>query len=214
VPSERRAAVFAHLVSAIRGKDKGHLDTGIFGTRYLVDVLSDFGEADLALTLLTQPDYPGFGDQIAQGATTLWEQWSSKGGMNSHNHAMFAGVSSSFFTRLAGITPLKPGYAQIGIRPVMPKRLSFVEASQETIKGRFAVRWQREDKKIVISVTVPVNTTARIALPADTPQAVTESGKPAAQAEDVSFVGMEEGRAVFTIGSGDYRFVSRSGVCE
>lgn len=214
VPSERRAVVFAHLVSAIRGKDKGHLDTGIFGTRYLVDVLSDFGEADLALTMLTQPDYPGFGDQIAQGATTLWEQWSSKGGMNSHNHAMFAGVSSSFFTRLAGMTPLKPGYAQIGIRPVMPKRLSFVEASQETIKGRVAVRWQREDKKIVISVTVPVNTTARIALPADAPQAVTESGKPAAQAEDVSFVGMEEGRAVFTIGSGDYRFVSRSGVCE
>ena len=43
---------------------------------------------------------------------------------------MFAGVSSSCFTRLAGITPLRPGYARIGIRPAMPKSLSFIEASQ------------------------------------------------------------------------------------
>ena len=41
------------------------------------------------------------------------------------------------------------------------------------------------------------------------PNAVTESGKPADQAEGVSFVGMEEGRAVFAVGSGAYRFVAR-----
>ena len=214
VPPERRAAVFGQLVSTIRGKDKGHLDTGIFGTRYLVDVLSDFGEADLALSMLLQPDYPGFGDQIAQGATTLWEQWSFKGGMNSHNHAMFAGVTSSFFTRLAGITPLKPGYAQVGIRPVLPGGLTFVEAAQETIKGRVAVRWQREGKTVVVNVTLPVNTTARVALPAATPQAVTESGKPVDQAAGVSFAGIEDGRTVFTIGSGDYHFVLASPTTE
>jgi alpha-L-rhamnosidase len=206
-PPARRAAVFAHLVATIRGKDKGHLDTGIFGTRYLVDVLSDFGEPDLAIRMLTRPDYPSFGNQIAQDATTVWEQWAFKGDMHSHNHAMFAGVSASFFTRLAGITPMQPGYAQIGIRPIMPRCLSFVEASQQTVKGRVAVRWQRQGDQIVMNVTVPVNTTARVAVPARGRQAVTESGKPAADADDVAFAGMEGDRAVFTVGSGNYRFV-------
>jgi alpha-L-rhamnosidase len=208
VPQDERAVVFAHLVATINGKDKGHLDTGIFGTRYLLDVMSDFGEPDLAIRMLTRPDYPSFGYEIAEGATTVWEQWSFKGGMDSHNHVMFSGVSSSFYSRLAGITPLQPGYAQIGIRPVMPQSLSFVEASLKTVKGMVAIKWRREGDKITINATIPVITTARIAVPAAGPQAVTESGKPADQAEDVSFAGMEDGRAVFTVGSGAYRFAS------
>jgi alpha-L-rhamnosidase len=62
-----------------------------------------------------------------------------------------------------------------------------------------------------MDATIPVNTTARIAVPAASPPAVTESGKPADQAEGVSFVRMEDGRAVFTIGSGTYRLVSTQG---
>ena len=210
VPPDQRAAVFAHLVATIRGKDTGHLDTGIFGTRYLLDVLSDFGEPDLAISMLTRPDYPSFGNQIAQGATTTWEQWSFKGGMDSHNHVMFSGVSSSFYSRLAGITPLQPGYAQIGIRPVMPKSLSYVDASLKTVKGTVSVKWQRDGDKIVIDATIPVNTTARVAVPAADAKAVTESGQPAEQAEDVTYAGMENGCAVFTVGSGTYHFAASS----
>ncbi len=198
VPQDKRRTVFDSLARTIREKNKGRLDTGIFGTRYLTDVLCDFGEAELAVSILTQPEFPGFGFQIAQGATTLWEQWTVKGGMNSHNHAMFAGVGASFFTRLAGITALKPGFAEIGIRPVMPKSLTFAEASQETVKGRVSVRWQREGESVRVDVTVPVNATARIALPAADRKAVKSSG--------VSFIAMEEGRAVYTAGSGTYRF--------
>ena len=193
-PPANRAAIFARLADTIRTKDKGRLDTGIFGTRYLADVLCDFGEADLALDMLTQPEYPGFGFQIANGATTLWEQWTFKGGMNSHNHAMFAGVASSFYTRLAGITPLKPGFAEIGIRPVFPKRLTFAEATQETIRGHVAVRWERKNSRIEIDVTVPVNTTARITLPIT------------ATAKGVTSTVKEDGCALFTTGSGTYAF--------
>jgi len=39
----------------------------------------------------------------------------------------------------------------------------------------------------------------------DTAQ-VTEGGKPAAQADGVKFLRMETGRAVFSLGSGTYRF--------
>ena len=39
-------------------------------------------------------------------------------------------------------------------------------------------------------------------------ESVTESGKPAAQAPGVQFVRMEQGRAVFRVGSGSYSFQS------
>ena len=199
VPREHRVAIFSRLTDTIKTVNNGRLDTGIFGTRYLADVLCDFGEADLALSMLTQPEYPGFGFQLANGATTLWEQWSFKGGMNSHNHAMFAGVASSFYTRLAGITALKPGFAEIGIRPVMPKSLSFAEATQETIRGRVTTRWERKNGHIEVTVTLPVNTTARIALPV--------MAKPPAAPEGCTFIGMEADRAVYTAGSGAYSFI-------
>ena len=208
VPQDKRAAVFDSFVATIHKKDHDHLDTGLFGTRYLVDVLCDSGQPDLAISMLKQPTYPSFGNQIAQGATTLWEQWNFKGGMESHNHAMLAGVDSSFFTRLAGITALKPGYTQIGIRSIMPKDLSFAEATQETVKGRIAVRWQKDNENVELKVTVPVNTTALVFVPATNKNAVTENDQPAEASEGVKFVGMQGDSAVFSVGSGIYRFNS------
>lgn len=208
VPHDKRAAVLGHLITTIREKDKGRLDTGIFGTRYLLDVLCDGGQADLAISMLTQPEYPGFGFEIAHGATTLWEQWTFKGGMNSHNHAMFAGVSASLYSRLAGITALKPGFAEIGIRPCLPETLTFVEASQDTVMGRVVCRWQRTKNGLEMRVSVPVNTTARVSVPTSENASVTEAGIPAEKADGVTFVGRDGAYAVFTVGSGDYVFNS------
>lgn len=207
-PRDMRSKVFDRLLSTIHDRNKDHLDTGIFGTRYLMDVLCDFGQPDLGLTLLKQPTYPSFANQIAQGATTLWEQWTFKGSMNSHNHAMFAGVDSSFYTRLGGITALKPAFAQISVRPVIPKTMNFAEVTRETIKGRIAVRWEKKNGKTEINVTIPVNTTARVYVPANTVNDVTESGQPAKQSKAVEFVDMDGNDAVFTVGSGNYHFLT------
>jgi hypothetical protein len=49
-----------------------------------------------------------------------------------------------------------------------------------------------------VEVTVPVNATARIALPAPDAKAVTPRGP--------RFVGMEHDRAVYLAGSGTYEF--------
>ena len=206
VPSANRTAVLNHLVATVRDKDKGRIDTGIFGTRYLVDVLCDGGQADLAISMLTQPEYPGFGFQIANGATTLWEQWTIKGGMNSHNHAMFAGVGASLYTRLAGITALKPGFEAIGIRPCLAETLTFAECSQSTVMGRVGLRWQRKENGLEMKVSIPVNTTALVSVPASGPESVTEGDKPACNAEGVKFIGLEGAYAVFEVGSGDYLF--------
>ena len=64
----------------------------------------------------------------------------------------------------------------------------------------------------VLNVQVPVNTTATVHVPAKKAEEITEGGGPALQAEGVEFRGVENGAAVFDIGSGEYSFTSRWGV--
>ena len=59
-------------------------------------------------------------------------------------------------------------------------------------------------------MTVPVNTVAEVHVPADTRHAVSEGGRPADKAQGVRFLRMEDGAAVFQVGSGTYDFVAGS----
>ena len=162
VPEECRGKVESNLVKRITNKDGGKIDTGIFGTRYIGDVLCDMGKADLLLDMYTQPEYPGFGYLFANGATTLWEQWAFRGEMHSHNHAMFSGGVSCFYSHLAGIRPLKPGYAEILVKPCFPGKLDFVEAMRLTPHGKVNVRWERSCYCIKVHVTIPADVSAAI----------------------------------------------------
>lgn len=165
VPAKAFPSVKDHLLQTIHGKDKCKLDTGIFGTRYIGDVLCDMGEADLAVTLFTQPEYPGFGYFFAHDATTLWEQWTIKCGMNSHNHAMFSGAAYMLFTRLGGIRTTAPGYAGIEIAPSFPQQLQFAKAARITPRGLCACSWKREGEQIKLEITIPPFTPATLRLP-------------------------------------------------
>lgn len=57
-----------------------------------------------------------------------------------------------------------------------------------------------------MDVTIPVNTTATVYVPAKDAGGVTGSGKPAVNAKGVKFLRMENGAAVYEVGSGTYRF--------
>jgi alpha-L-rhamnosidase len=165
VPPDKVAAVGAKLADTILTKDGGHLDTGIFGTRYLPEALAKAGRIDVALTVLRQQTYPGFGYEIARGATTPWEQWTYESGMETHDHAMFAGINAAFYTQFAGITPAAPGYAAIAIAPQVPAGLGHVSASIDTVRGPVASEWTRTGCRFDLTVTVPANTTATVTLP-------------------------------------------------
>lgn len=165
VPDDCRETVSRALLRRIREKDGCKLDTGIYGTRYIGEVLCDLGEVDLLLRLYSQPAYPGFGFMRSKGATTLWEQWTFKGGMNSHNHAMFAGGASWLYTHLAGIRPAKPGYGEILLKPLFPKRLDFLSASRITPRGEVSVDWKREGGKVRLTVKAPAGVPTRLVLP-------------------------------------------------
>jgi alpha-L-rhamnosidase len=164
VPEAKVKAVGDQLVDTILTKDKGHLDTGIFGTRYLVDALAKIGRIDVAMTILNQPTYPGFGFEIAHGATTSWEQWLYSSAMETHDHAMFAGINASLYTELGGIKSTSPGYRTVTIAPQIPPQLATVSTSIDTVRGKVASRWTQTAQEIRLAVTIPVGITATVVL--------------------------------------------------
>jgi alpha-L-rhamnosidase len=131
VAEEHRKAVFERMVEVLVRDNKSHFDTGIFGTRITLDLLTAGGRGDLAYALMNQRTQPSFGWQIAQGATTLWENWN---GESSHNHAMFGGVCQWFYRSLAGINPdeEEPGFRHIVIRPYLLGDLTWVKAAYDS----------------------------------------------------------------------------------
>jgi alpha-L-rhamnosidase len=206
VPEERRPAIAKRLADRVMGENGGHLDTGIFGSRYLFDVLIDNGYPDVALTALTRIDYPSYGHQISLGATTTWEQWVFGGGdMITHDHAMFAGPGETLYTRLAGIQPASPGYKEITIKPTVPKGLTNVKASLSTVMGEIVSEWDAGNGYSQ-RIAIPANATATVYIPASDVRSIKESGRPAREAAGVRFLRMEAGYAVFSVGSGRYAF--------
>ncbi|MDI5967242.1 family 78 glycoside hydrolase catalytic domain [Streptomyces sp. SL54] len=204
VPSDRRQAVGDRLADTITVKDGGHLDTGIFGTRYLVDALASTGHIDTAMTALDQTGYPGFGYEIGQGATSSWEEWLYSSSMETHDHAMFAGVNASLDTELAGIRPTAPGYRTMTISPRVPAGLHHVSASLDTVRGRVTSSWTSTAGAFRLSVTVPVNATATV----DVPLPAGRHG--AVRATSGAKLLHTDGRtAVYAVGSGTWQWSTR-----
>ncbi len=194
-PEAARSKIFDFLVRDIESH-KGHLTTGILGTKFMLEVLSREGRADLAYKIVIQTDFPGWGWMLKNGATTLWEHWEFSDNTFSHNHPMFGSVSQWMLQQLGGIRPDADavGYDRIVVQPQTPEGLDWVKSSYQSIRGKIVSNWKRQDKKLEFEITVPPNTRARIVLPKG---AVLENGKPS----DRKF---QSGG--FTVGSGRYVF--------
>ena len=215
VPDGERERVFNHLVKKITDETHDHIGTGLIGGQWLMRVLTAGGRADLAYTIAAQKTYPSWGYMVEKGATTIWELWNgdtADPAMNSGNHVMLVGdLGIWLYENLAGIKsdPEQPGFKHIVMRPEPVGDLQFVKASHRSPYGLIASDWQKKDGVFRWNVTVPANTTATVYVPAKNAESVTEDGKLAAQAKGVKLVKMENGRAVFSVGAGNYRFESR-----
>ncbi|MCU0785910.1 MAG: glycoside hydrolase family 78 protein [Verrucomicrobia bacterium] len=207
VPEELRPAILRKLEECIRVTRKGHLDTGMLGTYFLMNYLAEIGRDDLLWLVVTQKDYPGWGYMLEQGATTWWEQWN---GYYSQIHSCFTSLDGWFYQGLAGIRPdpVAPGFKQIIIKPAVVGDLTWVKCHHDSPYGLIGSNWQREGGILTLAVTIPANTAATVHVPAKDAAGVTEFGKPAAQVVGVKFLRMENNAAVYAVGSGTYHFQS------
>ena len=131
-------------------KHKGHLSTGIFGTKYMLNVLTDLGRPDVAYTIVNQKDFPGWGYMLENGATTLWEHWAFSDNTYSHNHPMFGSVSEWFCKAVAGIAVADDavGADKILLRPNPVVNLTWAEGEYHSVRGIVASKWRVEGEPI------------------------------------------------------------------
>ncbi|MBN9381150.1 MAG: family 78 glycoside hydrolase catalytic domain [Chitinophagaceae bacterium] len=166
LPEEEEKKALKVLLDQI-GERKEHVSTGIFGTKYLLEVLSEHGLSDLACKLAGQRDFPGWGNMLAQGATTLWEHWDYSDNIYSHNHPMFGSISGWFYKYIAGIRPAKDavGYNKIILQPAGFERLSFARAEYQGPRGGIGSSWRKKGDSIYYEAVVPEKTSATVLLP-------------------------------------------------
>jgi alpha-L-rhamnosidase len=203
VPEDRKAKVIEALKSDIQASG-GHLDTGIFGTQFFFEVLAENGLNELAYEAMNKKTAPGYGYWVEQGATTSWEGWSRAG---SGNHPMFGGGLVWLYRKLAGIDtdPDQPGYKHIVFRPQPAGDISRVSYSNLTPYGKCGILWEKENGKFTIEVEVPVGSTATVFIPGEK-STILEGGKNVSKVITIKFEKMENGCAVFNVGSGKYIF--------
>jgi alpha-L-rhamnosidase len=229
VPGSMRAATGRHLAKSLESNGN-RMATGFLGTRPLLPALSSSGQHDLAVFLLQSHEFPSWGYEIDQGATSIWERWDSytkedgfgrhNAGMNSFAHYSFGAVCEWMFRTLAGIDSDGPGYSKIIIRPTPPspgsnaqhEPIDWVKASYKSIHGEIVSQWKVEGDCFQLDVTIPTNTTAKVYLPAADANRVTEGGKPLSQSEHLQVLEHQGDRVLVQVESGSYRFMSTGGI--
>lgn len=210
-PAGLRDQVVTNLVENIKAKEY-HPTTGFLGTGYILPVLSETGNHDIAWRLINQTTYPSWGYMVEKGATSIWELWNSDSerpeGMNSRNHFALGCVGEWMWNTLAGVNlcDKEPGFKRVIIKPRPVGDLQWVKAQYDTNYGILAVNWKREGERLNLSLTIPPNTSAVIIPPTLKAGAVLkEKGKNAGAAEIEGITPGENGS--FTALAGSYELI-------
>jgi len=215
LPKEFRSRAAAELARNIRERED-HLSTGFVGTPYINWVLSEMDYLDTAYALLKQTTWPSWLYSVTQGATTIWERWDGwthdKGfqdpGMNSFNHYAYGAVGAWMYAVIGGIDldPDQPGYKHIIMRPRPGGGLTSARAELQSVYGTIRSAWTWENGNFEWRITIPANTTATVYIPAKDRSGLTESGQPVNNVNEITFLRMEHGCAVFAVKPGSYTF--------
>ena len=206
--SANRAAVLEAIVADVRQHGNA-ITAGDVGYRYLLRALAEGGRSDVIFDMNNQSEKPGYGYQLKMGATSLTEAWDANPA-SSQNHFMLGQIMEWFYADLAGIAsdPEGPGFKRILIRPQPAGDVTWVKAAHDSVHGRIASDWEKAAGKFTLHLNIPANTTATVYLPAQNAARVTESGRPASEADDVHLLRQEKDRVVYHVGSGSYQFVA------
>jgi hypothetical protein len=206
---EQRGAVLDALVRDIQSRSNA-VTAGDVGYRYVLRALADGGRSDVIHAMNNQSEKPGYGYQLAQGATSLTEAWDARPS-SSQNHFMLGQIMEWFYGGLAGIQPdpTGPGFRHLLVKPEPVGDVRWARASYLSLRGRIATHWQKDGDAFQLRVTLPANTRATVYLPAALLDKVTEGGRRLGEQKGIQFLRMESGRAVLRVGSGEYDFRSQ-----
>lgn len=155
---EEYQAAASHLADLVRAKNY-HTDCGVLGNKYIFDALSDYGYADIAYKMVSNPTCPSFAYWKSLGLSTLGEMWDLSVIRHvSYNHHMFSEADNWLYKHIAGIKPLAPGFAEVLIEPSFLPHLSFVKAHTTGV----SVEWDNKTVKIISQVSGKLSVDGRL----------------------------------------------------
>ena len=138
-----------HTTSDAKGTQHWNtlLTAGDIGYVYLVRALSDLGMHSELMQLCTRTDIPGYGMQLAKGATSLTESWQALDNV-SNNHLMLGHIMEWLYGYVGGIRKQDGHYI---IDPADVPGVDWCECTYPTPDGPITVKWKRNEKgRIVI----------------------------------------------------------------
>ncbi|MEO5591051.1 MAG: family 78 glycoside hydrolase catalytic domain [Chitinophagaceae bacterium] len=176
VEPQNKKAVVENLVKDIRSRNNA-LTAGDIGYRYVLRALEDAGRSDVIFDMNSRNDVPGYGYQLAHGATALTESWQAFTSV-SNNHFMLGHIMEWFYAGLCGIRQAEgsTGYKSIVIRPQPAGNITNAKAEYHSPYGFIKTSWKKTNESFKLDVTIPANTTAVIYLPGNNKPVKTGSG--------------------------------------
>ncbi|WP_308635166.1 alpha-L-rhamnosidase-related protein [Paenibacillus silvisoli] len=163
----QHAQVWAVLTGTVQGGEAKALTERILGNKELAQIstaMSYYLFRALAMTGLYDKTFK------------LWDAWRVQVDLHltawvedpvserSDCHAWGALPLYEFPAELLGIKPLKPGFAEIGIAPVIGE-LGWAKGRASTPLGLVDVSWRREDDRFTIEINAPAGVPVTVSLP-------------------------------------------------
>jgi alpha-L-rhamnosidase len=205
-PVELRSNVWQRLEHEITVNHDGHIWAGITGGSFLFETLLENKRHDLIYSMVSKQDYPGWGDMLARGATTFYEDWDCRA---SYLHSSYLYVGSWFIEGLGGIQQPETGGKHFVLEPWINQRQGpqHVRAQYDSLYGRIATSWTKGAKGTLhLDVIVPPNTDAILRLRNINPDSIEESGQPLKQVVGVTLGSEARGITALRIEPGRYEF--------
>lgn len=189
---------------AAQGMKQGPMDL-----RQLETALGMTGHTDALVELLTNPSADGPARILAEGGTFMWEQWSpgcssagctgtqvSQRSSDSFSHGWGSAGIDGILESLLGVTVTGAGASSVQIAPPAVG-LSRASGTEWTERGPITLDWHHAGHSYSLRVSIPDNVSATVVLPTTVGARYHIEG-----AGDGHLVRVEDGRAMFAVGSG------------
>lgn len=206
VPEGEETIVYENLLRDLKERNYA-LTAGDIGYRYVLQILEERGDSDIIVRMNNRYDVPGYGWQLAHGATALTESWQAYGFV-SNNHCMLGHLMEWLFGGIGGIKQEKSSAAFRTVRfePCLDGSLEEATTTYESPYGTVRCEWKYAPDGISLYVAVPPNSKGIVCLPFSEKEQIVESGRPLQEVKECRLTKKGNNSCEIEIGSGDYFF--------
>jgi alpha-L-rhamnosidase len=209
VEDANKAGVLDQLKTDIITNESA-LTAGDVGFHFLVEALTKNGSAQTVYDMNSDDKVPGYGFQLKKGATALTESWQALDS-KSNNHLMLGHLMQWFFDGVGGLKQedSSVAYKNLILAPEPILGLDKGNVSFNSPYGKVYCEWDHQYSFRVFTFQIPVNTTATVYLPTPPNKTIMESNSLLSMRKEIKSLGYQNGRQVFKLGSGKYKFIIR-----